>query len=156
MADIRQRRFESLPAAEPASVSELRPDHPAMVRNMPLFESTIVDASQSPRVFISGANNRKIGKVVVKGAWKGMPIYTLTLPERMTCPKSCHKPSCEQTPSDGETTGRAAARRNSKATQCRQTAEEIEKDHHRSLRDSRTHSSRDRRSVHDVSERSDV
>ena len=28
--------------------------------------------------------------MVTKGAWTGMPIYSLTLEERATCPQSCH------------------------------------------------------------------
>lgn len=38
----------------------------------------------------SGHNSRKIGKTVVKGKWSGYPVYTLTLEERATCPRSCH------------------------------------------------------------------
>lgn len=86
----RQRRFEELPSPDPADVTALAPDHPAILQKLPLFEQTVVNANDSPRLFVSGENNRKIGRVVTKGAWKGMPIYTLTLPERMTCPTSCH------------------------------------------------------------------
>lgn len=88
---IRQRRFEELPTATPGTVTALADDHPAILQNLPLFETTMVSASESPhRVLVSGVNSRKIGKVVTKGAWKGFPIYTLTLAERMTCPSSCH------------------------------------------------------------------
>lgn len=90
MADVRQRRFEELPAANPSAVRSLAEDHPAIVQGTTLFEGTVVRADKSDRLFISGANNRKIGRVVVKGAWKGMPIYMLTLVERKTCPSSCH------------------------------------------------------------------
>ena len=42
-----------------------------------------------------GDNQRKLGGVVTKGAWAGMPIYSLTLEERATCPRSCeHWLSC--------------------------------------------------------------
>lgn len=41
------------------------------------------------RLLISGINSRKIGKRVTKGKWKGFPIYTLTLVERETCPRTC-------------------------------------------------------------------
>jgi hypothetical protein len=37
----------------------------------------------------TGHHNRKIGKTVLKGRWKGAPIYTLTLEERATCPRAC-------------------------------------------------------------------
>ena len=42
--------------------------------------------------FKPGRDNKKIGgPVVAKGKWKGLPIFTLTLEERTTCP-----PHCEQ------------------------------------------------------------
>lgn len=87
---IRQRRFEELPSPDPVDVTALAPDHPAILQKVPLFETTVVNAKDSQRLFISGENNRKIGRIVTKGDWKGMPIYTLTLAERMTCPTSCH------------------------------------------------------------------
>lgn len=66
----------------------LAPNHPAMQESRPLFQ-TAVHASESPRLLVSGMNSRKIGRKVTKGAWAGMPIYTLTLEERATCPRSC-------------------------------------------------------------------
>lgn len=36
-----------------------------------------------------GSYQRKLGRIVKKGHWKGFPIYSLTLEERKTCPKSC-------------------------------------------------------------------
>ena len=38
---------------------------------------------------IKKSTNDKLGKKVRKGHFKGFPIYTLTLEERATCPKSC-------------------------------------------------------------------
>lgn len=67
----------------------LTADHPAALNARSLFPSTVVHADTSPRLLVSGANQRKIGKKVVKGRWKGMPIYCLTLEERATCPRSC-------------------------------------------------------------------
>lgn len=87
---VRQRRFEELPLPDPADVKALAADHPAILQRLPLFEESVVNAKDSPRLFVSGENNRKIGRVVTKGDWKGMPIYTLTLAERMTCPTACH------------------------------------------------------------------
>lgn len=40
-------------------------------------------------VLKSGEHSRKIGGRVTKGPWRGMPIYTLTLEERRTCPRDC-------------------------------------------------------------------
>lgn len=41
------------------------------------------------RVLKPGRNSTKLGERVTKGKWKGMPIYSLTLEERATCPRSC-------------------------------------------------------------------
>ena len=42
-------------------------------------------------MFKSGANNKKLGGRVTKGMWKGMPLYSLTLEERKTCPQDCQQ-----------------------------------------------------------------
>lgn len=65
-------------------------DHPASSEARTLFPTTVVDVKDSPRVLVSGVNNPKIGRSVRKGPWSGYPIYTLTLEERATCPRSCH------------------------------------------------------------------
>ena len=42
-----------------------------------------------------GSNNDKLGGLIEKGIWTGMPIYSLTLEERKTCPISCpHYSDC--------------------------------------------------------------
>jgi hypothetical protein len=38
---------------------------------------------------IKRSKNAKLGKTVTAKAWQGMPIYTVTLEERATCPRSC-------------------------------------------------------------------
>lgn len=43
-----------------------------------------------PHVLVSGHSNVKIGRDVRKGWLRGYWIYTLTLEERATCPRSCH------------------------------------------------------------------
>lgn len=43
-----------------------------------------------PHALVSGHNNVKIGRDVRKGWARGYWIYTLTLEERATCPRSCH------------------------------------------------------------------
>lgn len=63
--------------------------HPAALEGRTLFPTTVVDAAASPRLLVSGHNQRKIGKAVMKGRWKGLPIYCLTLEERATCPTTC-------------------------------------------------------------------
>ncbi len=67
----------------------LHPAHPAVVDARTLFPGSVIGADESPRLLIDGFNSRKVGKRVTKGAWKGMPIFTLTLEERAACPRSC-------------------------------------------------------------------
>jgi hypothetical protein len=46
-------------------------------------------------VLKSGEHSSKLGSHVSKGRWRGMPIFTLSLEERATCPRSCeHWRSC--------------------------------------------------------------
>lgn len=51
--------------------------------------SDLAAAKHVPRMLIDGVNSRKIGSHVTKGRWRGMPIFTLTLEERATCPGTC-------------------------------------------------------------------
>lgn len=67
----------------------LKSDHPAVVTGRTLFPSTRRRKMTGQPLLKSGANNRKIGGLVTKGPWSGMPIFTLTLEERATCPRSC-------------------------------------------------------------------
>lgn len=69
--------------------------HDAAREGRSIFQSTVVDVADSPRLLVSGINSRKIGSRIVKGPWSGLPIYTLTLEERKTCPPHCaHWLSC--------------------------------------------------------------
>jgi hypothetical protein len=67
-------------------------DHPAVVEGRTRYRKTVqMDAV----VLKSGSNQRKIGGEILKGHWKGFPVYTLSLEERATCPKTCrHWRSC--------------------------------------------------------------
>lgn len=67
----------------------LAADHPAVLERRPLFPGKVVAAGDAPRLLVEGINSRKIGARVTKGRWRGLPIYTLTLPERSTCPSRC-------------------------------------------------------------------
>lgn len=51
------------------------------------FPNMVVPATGFP--FQPGANSGKLGDKVTKGRWLGMPLYSLTLEERATCPRSC-------------------------------------------------------------------
>ena len=42
-----------------------------------------------PYQALKPVKNKKLGKIVTKGKHKGRPIYTLTLEERATCPRTC-------------------------------------------------------------------
>ena len=83
------RRFLHVPRFLPRDSVALDPRMPAVRFGRTLYPRTVVHADASPRLLVSGQNQSKIGKRVVKGPWRGMPIYTLTLEERATCPRSC-------------------------------------------------------------------
>lgn len=69
----------------------LPPAHPALVDGRTLFPSRVETPSERPRLLIDGHNSRKIGRRVAKGKWRGFPIFTLTLEERATCPRTCQE-----------------------------------------------------------------
>ena len=58
-----------------------------------LFQYRVKKADRSlmgkTELLIKKSTNDKLGKKVKKGYYKGFPIYTLTLEERATCPRSC-------------------------------------------------------------------
>jgi hypothetical protein len=83
------RRFAAHFEARPDLVTPLPADNPSVLAGRSIFSRQVVDAETSPRLLVSGAHQRKIGNLVTKGKWKGLPIYTLTLEERATCPESC-------------------------------------------------------------------
>lgn len=53
-----------------------------------IFTSRVFDLTDDP-VLKDGAHNSKIGGDVLVGRLRGAKIFTLTLEERATCPKSC-------------------------------------------------------------------
>lgn len=71
---------------------KLRPDNPALAEGRSIFFRKTKPVSEMKRVLQPAANNSKIGKGftnIAKGKWRGVPIYTLTLEERATCPRDC-------------------------------------------------------------------
>jgi hypothetical protein len=82
-----KRRFEEHKEGNRFVV--LDSDHPAARDGRTLFPSTVRASSDEARLLKAGEHQRKIGSHVVKGRWAGMPIFTLTLEERATCPRSC-------------------------------------------------------------------
>lgn len=74
---------------EPGRVRSLADDHAAVREGRSLFPTTVVSTASSPRFLVSGSNSPKTGRMIEKGPWSGFPVYTLTLEERATCPRSC-------------------------------------------------------------------
>jgi hypothetical protein len=64
-------------------------DHPVVKDGTTFYPKRIKHPDEGGALLKSGHHNWKIGKIVQKGHWKGLPIYTLTLTERATCPRSC-------------------------------------------------------------------
>lgn len=63
--------------------------HPAHRSGRSIFTSRIFDPDEVQRVLKTGHQSRKIGNAVMKGPRRGWPIFTLTLEERATCPRTC-------------------------------------------------------------------
>lgn len=83
-------RFAGHSAHADRKGAALRENNPAVIDGHSIFQKSVVDASLSPRLLVSGVNSPKTGGRILKGAWAGMPVFTLTLEERATCPRSCH------------------------------------------------------------------
>lgn len=75
--------------SDPMAVKDIALDHPAITGARTRYLKMVVDPTTENRLLKGGENNRKIGGRVLKGRLKGMPIRTLTLEERATCPRSC-------------------------------------------------------------------
>lgn len=89
----RGRKTKSRFAAKPIVDNIVRLpaiNNPALTEKRTLYPHMVVNDITEQRLLKSGINSSKIGGLVLKGKWKGMPIYTLTLEERATCPTSCH------------------------------------------------------------------
>lgn len=67
----------------------MHPEHPAAAAGHTMFPTRVMAPGDDGPVLKSGFHNRKIGREVRKGRWRGFPIYTLTLEERATCPSGC-------------------------------------------------------------------
>ena len=71
----------------------LNPHHPSLERAITIHPKTRRDAITNPtRILKPVSDNGKLGKgsnTITKGAWKGFPLYSLTLEERATCPDTC-------------------------------------------------------------------
>lgn len=64
--------------------------HPAVVEGRTYFRKSVKRPSEMTNLLVSGHNNVKIGRDCRVGKLAGYWIYTLSLEERATCPRSCH------------------------------------------------------------------
>ncbi len=72
----------------------LTPNHAALSERRTIHVTMVTAPSNARRLLKSAADNDKLGKgrrAIVKGKWKGFPMYVLTLQERATCPTSCQR-----------------------------------------------------------------
>lgn len=67
----------------------LQPWHPAIEDGRTIHGRTVIPARRAKRILKDAVNSSKIGPRVTKGSWKHYRLYTLTLEERRTCPRSC-------------------------------------------------------------------
>lgn len=72
----------------------LRSDHPAILKGTTIYLKTVKAPDVVKRLIQPASTNTKLKGTngrITKGAWKGLPMYALTLEERKTCPKSCEQ-----------------------------------------------------------------
>lgn len=71
----------------------LKTDHPALSENRTIHRHAVKNVSDyKGKIFKPASENKKLGngdRTILKGAWRGMPMYSLTLEERATCPDTC-------------------------------------------------------------------
>ena len=71
----------------------LNSEHPALAEARTIHTKYVFDAEDYKFDIIKKANNVKLldkkDKVITKGIWKNLPMYTLTLEERATCSSDC-------------------------------------------------------------------
>lgn len=86
-----QRRFDGWKPTERGHRVDLKVNHPAVVEGVTIFPNRRTVPGRDSWALKSGFNSKKIGRVIAKGRWRGSMIYTLTLEERATCPRSCQQ-----------------------------------------------------------------
>lgn len=87
----RMARQLGLKTKERKYPAALQRDHRALRERSTRYPKSVISAKKSPRVLIDGGQSRKLGRRVTKGRWAGLAIYSLTLPERDTCPSTCRE-----------------------------------------------------------------
>jgi hypothetical protein len=71
---------------------KLKPSHPALSEARTIHPKYVFPVDGSRRILKSVASNDKVGKglgVIMKGAWRGFPLFSVTLQERASCPPDC-------------------------------------------------------------------
>lgn len=75
-------------------MKNLRADHPAL-KGTTIYLKQVKDPCTAKRLLQPASSNAKLSggsqRAISKGKWKGMPLYSLTLEERSTCPKTCQQ-----------------------------------------------------------------
>lgn len=82
----KRRHDKAMSRSKPIVLAD---DDPAMLEMRSRFPNLVRVPKPNELVLKSGEHNRKIGSHVETNKWYGFPIFTLTLPERTTCPKTC-------------------------------------------------------------------
>jgi hypothetical protein len=77
-------------------VKSLQSGHPALKGpGHTIFLKQVKPAAKVARLLQPASTNSKLGgggnRTITKGKWKGMPMYSLSLEERRTCPKTCQQ-----------------------------------------------------------------
>ena len=72
----------------------LKTNHPALSEARTIHTSRVYDpAEYDGNILKLVSSNKKLGNGsshITKGKWRGMAMYSLTLEERDTCPRTCH------------------------------------------------------------------
>src|SRR5262245_55070681 len=97
MRDVTTRRktrsrWPSKPLNGRSAKPPLPHNHAAVIGGRTVYPSRVYAPSRdrdAPSVLKSGINHGKIGGQILKGKWRGYPVYMLTLEERATCPTTC-------------------------------------------------------------------
>jgi len=72
----------------------LKQYHPAVVESRTIHTKMRREVTDDVQVLKPASANSKLGKglaVIMKGNWRGFPLFTLTLEERATCPPNCER-----------------------------------------------------------------
>lgn len=74
---------------------EVSADHKSVTQSVTVYLKSRKSLADYPYALLKKASgNSKLGKgsnIITKSKWAGMPMYTLTLEERATCPDTCQQ-----------------------------------------------------------------